>query len=182
MTWIRRQGTRGSGRSALVLLSVLALLALACFPVLAQADSGTIEYDPSLPSDGGAKQNENIAKSSESPKSGGAEAPPGGGTSEGYVEQAPPSSEGQGNPNAGKAGGPSQGSPDKGNNPPGKTKVQPAAPHVQSTPNSSDDGSSPLVPILIAAAVLAAISIAALLIRQRRQRDGSSPSLSTKAG
>ena len=62
------------------------------------------------------------------------------------------------------------------------TKVQPAAPHAQSTPNSSDDGSSPLVPILIAAAVLAAISIAALLIRQRRQRDGSSPSLSTKAG
>jgi len=38
------------------------------------------------------------------------------------------------------------------------------------------------VPILIAAAVLAAISIAALLFRQRRQRDSSSPSLSTKAG
>ena len=60
--------------------------------------------------------------------------------------------------------------------------MQQAAPHVQPTPHSSDDGSSPLVPILIAAAVLAAISIAALLIRQRRQRDGSSPSLSTKAG
>jgi hypothetical protein len=162
---------------------VLALLALACFPVLAQADSGTIEYDPSLPSDGGAKQNENIAKSSESPKTGGAEAPPSGGTSEGYVEQAPPSSEGQGHStNTGTDRGPSQGSPDKGNNPPGGTKVQPAAPHVQSTAGSSDDGSSPLVPILIAAAVLAAISIAALLIRQRRQRDGSSPSLSTKAG
>ena len=182
MTRIRHQATRGSGRSALLLLSVLALLALACFPVLAQADSGTIEYDPSLPSDGGAKQNENIAKSSESPKTGGAEAPPSGGTSEGYVEQAPPSSEGQGHANTGTEGGPSQGSPDKGNNPPGGTKVQPATPHAQSTPHSSDDGSSPLVPILIAAAVLAAISIAALLIRQRRQRDGSSPSLSTKAG
>jgi hypothetical protein len=163
---------------------VLALLALACFPVLAQADSGTIEYNPSLPSPGpGAKQNENIAKSSESPKTGGAEAPPSGGTSEGYVEQAPPSSEGQGHANKGTEGGPSQGSPDKGNNPPGGTKVQPSAPHVQSTTNSADDGSSPLVPILIAVAVLAAISIAALLIRQRRQRDdGSSPSLSTKAG
>jgi cobalamin biosynthesis Mg chelatase CobN len=160
---------------------VLALLALACFPVLAQADSGTIEYDPSLPSDGGAKQNENIAKSSESPNSGGAEAPPSAGTGEGYAEHAPPSSEGQGHStNAGTDRGPSQGSPDKGNA--GGTKVQPAAPHVQSTAGSSDDGSSPLVPILIAAAVLAAISIAALLIRQRRQRDGSSPSLSTKAG
>ena len=183
MNWIRRQATRGSGRSALLLLSVLALLALACFPVLAQADSGTIEYDPSLPSDGGAKQNENIAKSSESPKSGGAEAPPSAGTSEGYAEQAPPSSEGQGTANTGNGGGTSQGSPDKGNNPPAKAKVQPAAPHRQSTPNSADDGgSSPLVPILIAVAVLAAISIAALVIRQRRQRDGSSPSLSTKAG
>ena len=182
MNWIHRQGTRGSGRSTLLLLSVLALLALACFPVLAQADSGTIEYNPSLPSDGGAKQNENIAKSSESPKTGGAEAPPSAGTGEGYAEQAPPSSEGQGTANVGNGGGTSQGSPDKGNNPPGETKVQPAAPHVQSTPASSDDGSSPLVPILIAAAVLAAISIAALLIRQRRQRDGSSPSLSTKAG
>jgi hypothetical protein len=182
MTSNPRQGTRGSGRSALVLLSVLALLALACFPILAQADSGTIEYDPALPSDGGAKQNENIAKSSESPKSGGAEAPPSGGAGEGYAEQAPPSSEGQGNANTGTGGGTSQGSPDKGNNPPGGTKVQPAAPHAQSTPDSSDDGSSPLVPILIAAAVLAAISIAALLIRRRRQRDGSSPSLSTKAG
>jgi hypothetical protein len=181
MNWIHRQATRGSGRSTLSLLSVLALLALACFPVLAQADSGTIEYDPSLPSDGGAKQNENIAKSSESPKTGGAEAPPSAGTGEGYAEQAPPSSEGQGS-YANPGGGTSQGSPDKGNNPPGETKVQPAAPHAQSTPASSDDGSSPLVPILIAAALLAAISIAALVIRQRRQRDGSSPSLSTKAG
>ena len=75
MTSIRRQGTRGWGRSNLLLSSVLALLALACFPVLAQAGSGTIEYDPTLPGDGGAKQNENIAKTSETPPSGGAEAP-----------------------------------------------------------------------------------------------------------
>jgi len=181
MNSIHRQGTRGSGRSALLLLSVLALLALACFPVLAQADSVGPQYNTALPGDGGAKQNENIAKTSESPSTGGAEAPPSGGTGEGYAEQAPPSSEGQGSPNAGTEGGNGQGSPDKGNNHPGGTKVQPAAPNAQST-NSSDDGSSPLVPILIAAAVLAAISIAALLIRQRRQRDGSSPSLSTKAG
>jgi hypothetical protein len=160
---------------------VLALLALACFPVLAQADSGTIEYDPSLPSDGGAKQNENIAKSSESPSTRGAETPTSGGTGEGYPAQAPPSSEGQGSTNAGTGGGSGQGSPDKGNNPPAGTKVQSAAPNVQPA-SSTGGGSSPLVPILIAIAALAAISIAALLIRQRRQRDGSGPSLSTKAG
>ena len=184
MTWIHRQGTRGSGRSTLLLSSVLALLALACFPVLAQAGSGTIEYDPALPGDGGPKQNENIAKSSESPNSGGAEAPPSTGSSEGYAGEAPQSSESEGNANAGNGGGTGQGSPDKGNNPPAETKVQPAAPIARSTPDSAsdDDGSSPLVPILIGIAVLAAISIAALTIRQRRQRDGSSPSLSTKAG
>ena len=89
------------GPLALLLSSVLALLALACFPVLAQADSGTIEYDPSLPSDGGAKQNENIAKSSESPNSGGAEAPPSAGSSESYPEEAPPSSESEGTASTG---------------------------------------------------------------------------------
>jgi hypothetical protein len=182
MTWIHRQGTRGSGRSTLLLSSVLALLALACFPVLAQAGSGTIEYDPALPGDGGPKQNENIAKSSESPNSGGAEAPPSTGSSEGYAGEAPQSSESEGNANAGNGGGTGQGSPDKGNKPPAEAKVQPAAPIVTPDSASDDDGSSPLVPILIGVGVLAAISIAALTIRQRRQRDGSSPSLSTKAG
>src|SRR5215217_3190476 len=104
MNWIRRQGTRGWGRSTLLLSSVLALLALACFPVLAQAGSGTIEYDPALPGDGGAKQNENIAKSSESPNSGGAEAPASGGSGESYSEEVPPSSESQGTANTGNTG------------------------------------------------------------------------------
>lgn len=42
--------------------------------------------------------------------------------------------------------------------------------------SSSDDGSSPLVPILIAVAVLAAISIGAFYYRQRRQEPGSTVS------
>lgn len=46
-------------------------------------------------------------------------------------------------------------------------------------PASDDDGSSPLVPILIAIAVLAAISVGAFLYRQRRQ-DPTSP-ISPKA-
>jgi hypothetical protein len=165
---------------------VLALLALACFPVLAQASSGTIEYDPTLPGDGGAKQNENIAKTSESPPSGGAEAPAGAGSDEGYSEEVAPSDEGGSPVGAGKDGGKGQGNPDKGSNPGAKAKVQPATPIDKSSPTAStsgdDDGSSPLVPILIAVLVLAAISVAAVMIRQRRQRDGAGPSLSTKAG
>ena len=188
MTSIRRQGTRGWGRSNLLLSSVLALLALACFPVLAQASSGTIEYDPSLPGDGGAKQNENIAKTSETPPSGGAEAPTDTGAGEGYSEEVAPSDEGGSTAAAGNGngGGKGQGNPDKGNNPPPQAKVQDnaliAKPAPESSTSSDDGGSSPLVPILIAVLVLAAISVAAVMFRQRRQRDSASPSLSTKAG
>ena len=80
-------------------------------------------------------------------------------------------------------GGKGQGNPDKGNNPPAGQRCSLPPRIAKSTPDSSDDGgSSPLLPILIAVLVLAAISVAAIVIRQRRQRDGSSPSLSTKAG
>jgi hypothetical protein len=163
---------------------VLALLALACFPVLAQAGSVGPQYTPDLPDDGGAKQNENIAKTSESPPTGGAEAPPNTGSSESYPEEVPSSESEGGAASGGNGGGPGPGNPDKGNNPSAETKVQSAAPIAKATPDSSSDdgGSSPLVPILIAIVALAAISIAAVMIRQRRQRDGSSPSLSTKAG
>jgi hypothetical protein len=184
MTSTCRQGTRGWGRSSLLLSSVLALLALACFPVIAQADSVGPQYNTALPNDGGATPNEDIAKSSESPENGGAEAPAESGSGESYSGEVPPSSESGSPANTGHDGGKGQGNADKGNNPPGKAKVQHAAPLTKSSPaDSSDDGgSSPLVPILIAAAVLAALSIGAVMIRQRRQRDGSSPSLSTKAG
>lgn len=46
--------------------------------------------------------------------------------------------------------------------------------------HKSDGGSSPLAPILIAIAVLAAISLGTVLYRQRRQRSGSQP-ISPKA-
>ena len=174
------------GRSNLLLSSVLALLALACFPVLAQAGSGTIEYDPTLPGDGGAKQNENIAKTSESPASGGAEAPAGAGAGEGYSEEVAPSDRRWEPGWRGHDGGKGQGNPDKGNNPGAEAKVQPATPIDKSSSQAStsgdDGGSSPLVPILIVVLVLAAISVAAVMIRQRRQRDGTGSSLSTKAG
>lgn len=58
-----------------------------------------------------------------------------------------------------------------------------AAQPLEVTPaaETDSDGSSPLVPILIAVAVLAAISVGYFLYRQRRQGPGS-PVSSPKAG
>ena len=53
---------------------------------------------------------------------------------------------------------------------------QVATPIENAASTSGDDSSSPLVPILIAIAVLAAISIGAFYYRQRRQGAGSSVS------
>jgi len=62
--------------------------------------------------------------------------------------------------------------------------ANPGAKNVAHTPTQTasgqpashgDDGSSPLVPILIAIAVLAAISVAVVMIRQRRQRNSGGP-------
>ncbi|HEY7951042.1 MAG TPA: hypothetical protein VID51_09455 [Solirubrobacterales bacterium] len=51
-----------------------------------------------------------------------------------------------------------------------------------SASQSSDDGSSsPLVPILIGIALLAAISIAVVMVRQRRQQGGSTTPAAPKA-
>jgi hypothetical protein len=180
-----RQRPRGSGRSALLLWSVLALLAFACAPVAAQADSGEVEYESVLPkADGnGPSQNEQIAEKSDSPKNGGAEAPASHGSTgsgEGSYMGGTPSSESGGGATGNEGSG--QGKADKGTSPPAKGGVQQATPLSKSSPKSDGGSSSPLVPILIGIFVLAAISIGAVMIRQRRQRDGSSPSLSTKAG
>lgn len=69
-------------------------------------------------------------------------------------------------------GGNPQGNQGKG----AKNDAGPVAkPHGNSAAQQGDDGgSSPLVPILIAIAVLAAISIAVVTMRQRRRRDGGS--------
>jgi hypothetical protein len=167
---------------------VLALLAFACVPVAAQADSGEVEYENALPkADGnGPSQNEQIAQKSDSPN-GGVEAngSGGGGSNTGsFTEEEAPSEEGSAAGPGNGNGGSGQGKPDKSANPSPKAGVQGGAPLTHAGPASSGDGgSSPLVPIMIAIAALAAISIAVVLARQRRQRNGSGPSsLSTKAG
>ena len=173
------------------LVSVLALLALACLPVLAQASS-IPQYEDSVPratggggsNDGssGGSQAEPPAKKSNS--SGGATTPTntgGGGGGGGGNNAVSGSTEGNPNSNSqaqGKADGGSgsgqQGSPanataDKKNG----NAQQPVQTTSESPPKSDDGGSSPLVPILIAIFVLAAITLAVVLIRQRRQGDRS---------
>lgn len=84
-----------------------------------------------------------------------------------------------GNPGSGSDGGTGQGSPGKGSNADGSQAGNPQS-LQQGSParaeSSSDDSSSPLIPILIAVALLAAISVGAVLYRQRRQRPGTSVS------
>ena len=185
----RRPRARSSARPAFSLLSVLAVLAIACFPGLAQAEENSgIQYEtdvPTVPSDkssnipskdksGGTNapsESESEASKSDTPAGaavgGGDDSGQGGGTPSGQSNQAG-SGDGQ------KAKNGSQDS--AGNiNAAQPLEVTPAA------ETDSDGGSSPLVPILIAVAVLAAISVGYFIYRQRRQGPGS-PVSSPKAG
>jgi hypothetical protein len=183
MNGMRRRPAWQPGFLAVSLLSVVALLALLCFPVLAQAtDSSELQYRPQIPSATGehppAHQKQPSAKSS---NSGGAPAPPSttspGASGEESANKVS-SSTGGAEPPAGQAN--RQGNPGSGNN--GKERA-PTQPSNQATPashKSEGGGSSPLVPILIAIAVLAAASLGAVIYRQRRQR-GPSSSVSPEA-
>jgi hypothetical protein len=148
---------------------------MACFPGLAQAEEATgPQYVPELPNvpkhegsdpDGSREpgQEDGEAQASGGSPGGGSggngdsRGPGGGNTGQG--SQAPGAGDGKestGSGRADEAGG-------------GKAGVGSAEPLAA----SSDDSSSPLVPILIAIAVLAAISVAAFYYRQRRQASGS---------
>jgi hypothetical protein len=88
----------------------------------------------------------------------------GGGSHTGQGNQAPPGSGGQ----------PGSGSKDAGG---AIGEAKPIVNLGENTASAEEDGSSsPLVPILIAIAILAAISIGAYYYRQRRQGAGSSVS------
>jgi cobalamin biosynthesis Mg chelatase CobN len=167
---------------------VLAVLAIACFPGLAQAeDNSGIQYEtdvPTVPKD----ESSNIPPKN---KSGGTNAPSeseseasnsnartGGGTGGGSD-----SGQGGGTPSgqSSQAGG---GDGQKGQNGSQNSagSIKAAQPLATAPADATDSGgSSPLVPILIAVAVLAAASIGYFFYRQRRQGPGSSVS-SPKAG
>ena len=80
-----------------------------------------------------------------------------------------------GNPGTGGNGGSGKGG--QGNGAPGGAQAAPnqaQAENLGAETDSDSGGSSPLVPILIAIAALAAISVGAVVIRQRRQRRAAS--------
>lgn len=166
------------GRPAVALVSVLALLAFACFPVLAQAETVYENESTTLPGSGGGKSptQKNPVSHESSPGAHSSGAPGGNGGS----ESTPGSSQSQntaskeGNPSTPGGGGQPQGKEAKGASG-GKKQAGGGVQHAKplaTTTSADDDSPSPLVPILIAVAVLAAISVGAVLVRQRRGSGG----------
>jgi hypothetical protein len=152
---------------------------MACFPGLAQAqESGELQYEPDVPtvpnnesSNDPSKKGSGGATDDGSDAEAGGSTAPGGGGSGGSDDSGTGNGAHQGQTNQGSGG--DDGQVANGSKPAGG-QLSEAKP-IAVTPISaeSDDGSSPLVPILIAIAVLAAISIAAFFYRQRRQEPGS---------
>lgn len=175
-------GSRHQGhawnRSVFSLLSVLALLAFACLPVAANADSSGAEYETETPSAygshpstptvvGGGGEGGKAHSSNETGAAGG-----GGGSGSGGSSG--------GDAGTGSGGGAGEGQTGNGSTNPqhanggkdaaGKLALQEAAP-VGSQTQEDGGGSSPLVPILIVLALLAAVSAGIVIVRQRRQSD-----------
>jgi len=190
MQRMRRHQALNSGHSAFGVVSVLALLAFACFPVWAQAtDSSGVQYSDAPPTATGTNppsSHETPAKTSVA-SGGGASAPSqsstttnssgeslgGGGSSSATTGNAPIK---------GNDGGTGQGSPDKGGaDAPSQSVQQAGHPGGSSASKGNDGASSPLVPILIAIAALAAISIGAVILRARQQRRSPGAAISPKA-
>ena len=149
--------------------------------MLAHADSGELQYTDAPPTVTGNNP----------PKSGGPSANKS--ASHNGAAQAPQGNSGSSNPHSSEGGHPGGGSPpgsgsgggqngggeNHGHGSKAGSKTSGGS-KPASTKNSS--GSSPLVPILIAILVLAAVSLGAVTIRQRRRRGSSGASVSPKAG
>lgn len=154
---------------------------MACFPGLAAAEeSSGAQYDvdpvPTVPEDqGDVPSKKNSGGSDPSGESAGATGSntPGGSSSGGNNGS---SAGGTGQGTQGSGGGDGQRA--DGSRAAGGDLDKAQSLRTTSAPEavSSDDGSSPLVPILIAVAVLAAISIGTFYYRQRRQGSGSTVS------
>jgi cobalamin biosynthesis Mg chelatase CobN len=183
-----RHRPRRSARLYFSLLSVLALVAFACVPALAQAectDSSCAEYEIDIPTAGGKDKTgkpKGDEPTAEASKKGGGGTGSEPSSSEESSEE-PEESQGGGVPgkdNGGGGSGDKNSSPGGGNATGGKEGLDGSqaveGPTQQGQAAAAADdggGSSPLVPILIAVAVLAAISIGAVIYRQRRQGSGS---------
>jgi cobalamin biosynthesis Mg chelatase CobN len=179
-------------------ISLIALLALACVPALAQAectDSSCKQYEVEIPTAGGKEGKPK--KEREANEEPAAEASSNGGknkekTSSPAEADSKEAEEGKGAAppgNGGNHGGGNGANQGKGGSSSGKGSEglggakQVGGTETGKPASHSSGGSSPLVPILIAIAVLAAISIGAVIYRQRRQDGGGSGSpVSPKAG
>jgi cobalamin biosynthesis Mg chelatase CobN len=198
-----RRQARSSARSFFLLPSVLALLALALFPVSAFAgNSGETVYETEIPSvtsepsAGGTEKspthhNAHNTGNGESGRATGSNAgggegtsagsEAGGGSSEGHKKGKSSSQEEEGNPSTGAGGNGGNGNKPGGGANSGGSEGSISAGEKAGGPStsatnasSSSGGSSPVVPILIAVVVLAAISIGVVLYRQRKSgQDGS---------
>jgi cobalamin biosynthesis Mg chelatase CobN len=147
----------------------LALLAFACFPVLAHA--GVPNYTDAPPDPTGDVE---IQERSEPPAH---SSNTGGGGSGSVTGEGSGKRDGSGAGSAdGRssgpgAGGASDGGKGQGGQANGSGNGQEAPVAGAATAATSDEGASPLIPILIAIAVLAAISVGVVLMRQRRHGD-----------
>jgi cobalamin biosynthesis Mg chelatase CobN len=162
---------------------VVALLAFFCAPALALADSGEIQYEEVTPTVTGEKNpppRHHEPTAHPSVVTGGAQAP-GSEASNSGSAKAEPSTGGQtpATVNATGAGKGSRGHDSTGaQGQPGQDQSPGAS---KAAAQSDDGGSSPLIPILIAILVLAAISIGVVVLRAKRQQSGSGASVSPKA-
>jgi len=175
MHGMRHSRTAPAGRS-LLLVSLLALLAFTCFPVLALADSSGQVYETDPVPQGHHHEHEPVAKTSGN--SGGTPSAPSESGSAPTAESTGGVPSEAVNVNANNSPERHQGSPEGGQ---GKAHENVAPSHATTTANPvshGDGGSSPLVPILIALAVLAAISIGVFVLRQRRSGSSGGGKLS----
>jgi hypothetical protein len=183
----RRHPAHGWDQSVFVLLSVLALLAFALFPVAASADSAGYEYENAVPTPtggshkaptvvGGGEEENHAHASNQGGGTGGSGSGSGGGSSDGG-NAGTPGGQGSADGKGGNGSTTSQhqnGGKDAGTQNVGNFKQVPSP-----SAESDDGGSSPLVPILIVVALLAAISVG-VVVWQRRRDD--TPPATPKAG
>jgi cobalamin biosynthesis Mg chelatase CobN len=160
---------------------------MACLPALAQAEeSGNIQYGvggeiPTVPNNessptGSGNPGGGNAPDGSTPDTPTSNAPGGAGSGDGGGDSGKGDSAHQGQTNQGSGGGDGQavdGSKPAGGGQ-GRQRAIEVTP-IEPTSSTSDGDSSPLVPILIAIAVLAAISVGAFYYRQRRQDEAGSP-------
>lgn len=162
-------------RRVLVLISVFALMAFALFPTAARAESSSeIQYrDAPLGADGAPSEKDPASSSKDD--NGPAQFPTDTGTSPDDVKSDGSKDDSGAGPASNRDSGSGPGGADEGST--GKPESSPSdksSGPLNAEPASSDGSSSPLVPILIALAVLAVISIGAVAWR-RRQGGGEDP-------